>query len=98
MSDINFLDNKPGDDGAKPKDKGDKKSKLVWSDPKKEAKSSKSSAFAFLPFINKPAPIGKIPAAPIDKNKLKRSRQEILNLIKHHENSRLLPLAKRLMK
>ncbi|MDD4271880.1 MAG: hypothetical protein PHF50_03690 [Patescibacteria group bacterium] len=87
MSGINFLDNKKGDD-QKPKE--DKKEKLVWSDPEKEGKSPKGSAFSFLPFINKKEPVDKNSSPVIDKNKIKESREEILNLIKHHENSKPL--------
>ena len=88
MSDINFLDNQQHGQDQKPKAKDDKKDQLVWSNPEKEIKGPKSSAFSFLPFINKPAPINKNSVSPINKNKLKQSRKEILNLIKHHENSK----------
>lgn len=91
MSDINFLDNKkPGDDQEpKDKDKDDKKKELTWSSPKKQAGGFKSLPFSFLPFMNKPAAANKnLVSVAADKNKIKRSRQEILNLMKHYENSR----------
>lgn len=93
MSDINFLDNKkPGDD-QESKDKDGKKKELIWSSPKKQASGLKSSPFSFLPFMNKPAATNKNPASAVaDKNKIKQSRQEILSLMKHYENSR--PLVK----
>ncbi|MBI2459631.1 MAG: hypothetical protein HYV53_03710 [Parcubacteria group bacterium] len=86
MSDINFLDNKKRGDGQKPESKDDKKETLAWSNPEKEVKSRKNSAFSFLPFTNKPASVNKNFVAPIDKSKLKRSREEILNLIKQQKN------------
>ncbi|MFA6307181.1 MAG: hypothetical protein WCV70_04395 [Patescibacteria group bacterium] len=94
MSDINFLDNKKNGDDQEPKDKGDKKERIAWSNPRKEAKSSKGSFFSFWPSLNKKKPINKISAAVVDKNnivdknKIKKSREEILNLIKHHEYSK----------
>ncbi|MDP2736635.1 MAG: hypothetical protein Q8O59_02490, partial [bacterium] len=91
MSTINFLDNKKHED-QKPKD--DKKEKLAWSSPKKEVKDPKGSAFSFLPFLNKKEPVDKNSASLADKNKIKQSREEILNLIKHHEDSKPLPQEK----
>jgi len=88
MSGINFLDNKKHSDDQKSKDKDDKKEKLAWSNPKKEAKDPKSSVFPFLSFMNKKEPADKSSASIIDKNKIKQSREEILNLIKHHDNSK----------
>ncbi len=95
MSDINFLDNKKPGDNQKPKDKDSKKEKLAWSSPKKDDDSSKSAFFSFLPFANKKEPAGTPPVSIIDKNKIKQSREEILNLIKHHENSKPQPEEKK---
>lgn len=92
MSGINFLDNQKSGDDQKPKGKDNKKEKLAWSNPEKEIKGSKSSAFSFLPFINKKEPADKSSASIIDKNKIKESREEILNLIKHHEDAK--PISK----
>ena len=87
MSDINFLNNQNHDD-QEPKTKDDLKEKLAWSKPEKETKSFKSAAFSLFPFLKKKMPADK-PAAPvIDKNKIKQSREEILNLIKHQEKSK----------
>ena len=94
MPGINFLDNQKHDDDQKPKDKDDKKAKPAWSEPKKEDKAPKSSAFSFLPFISKKEPADKSAASAIDKNKIKASREEILNLIKHHEDSKPQPQKK----
>jgi len=92
MPGINFLNNQKYD-GRKPKD--DKKDKVVWSDPGKEIKETKkSSAFSFLSFLNKKDPVNKNPASLVDKNRIKQSREEILNLIKHHEDSKPLPREK----
>lgn len=88
MSDINFLGNKKNGDDQGPKDKGDKKEKLAWSNPQKEIKSSKNAFFSFWPSLNKKEPVNKRSAATVDKNKIKQSREEILNLIKHHEYSK----------
>ncbi|MBI4779515.1 hypothetical protein HY797_03645 [Candidatus Falkowbacteria bacterium] len=88
MPDINFLNSKKNGDDQKPKDKGDKKEKLAWSNPEREITDSKKSAFSFLPFINKKEPADKNSSSIIDKNKIKESREEILNLIKRHENSK----------
>lgn len=85
MSGINFLDNQKHDD-QKSKDKDEKKGKLAWSEPQKEIKDSKKAPFSFLPFMNKKEPADKNSA--VDKNKIKQSREEILNLIKHHEISK----------
>jgi hypothetical protein len=85
MPGINFLDNQKKDD-QKPKDKDEKKGKLAWSEPQKEIKDSKKAPFSFLSFINKKEPADK--NSLIDKNKIKQSREEILNLIKHHEISK----------
>ncbi|MDP2736625.1 MAG: hypothetical protein Q8O59_02440 [bacterium] len=94
MPGINFLDNQKHDD-QKPKDKDDKKDKLVWSSPKKEIKEpKKSSNFSFLSFLNKKKPADKSPVSIIDKNRIKQSREEILNLIKHHEDLKPLPKEK----
>jgi len=90
MPAINFLDNKKYDE-QKPKDA---KEKLAWSNPKKEAKNSRVSVFSFLPFTNKKEPLDKNSAFAVDKNKIKRSREEILDLIKRHENSKPLPKEK----
>jgi len=87
MSSINFLDNKKHDNQ---KPKGNKKEKLAWFSPKKEVKGPKGFAFPFLPFRKK-EPTGENSVSIIDKNKIKQSREEILNLIKHHENSESLP-------
>ncbi|MFH0956129.1 MAG: hypothetical protein V1801_02885 [Candidatus Falkowbacteria bacterium] len=91
MSDINFLEDKKHGDDQQPKDKDNKKQKLAWSNPKKEAKGHKNSPFSFLPFVNKKEPPSSSLASIIDKNKIKQSREEILNLIKRHENSKPLP-------
>lgn len=88
MSDINFLDNQRRGEDEELKDKANKKEKLIWSNPEKEAASPKNSAFSFLPFTNKPKSADKKPASLIDKNKIKQSRKEILSLIKRHENSK----------
>lgn len=85
MPGINFLDNQKKDD-QKPRDKDEKKGKLTWSEPQKEIKDSKKVPFSFLSFINKKEPADK--NSLIDKNKIKQSREEILNLIKHHEISK----------
>ncbi|MBU0722034.1 hypothetical protein KKA93_01070 [Patescibacteria group bacterium] len=99
MSDINFLDNKnhDHDHDQKPKDKDNRKEKLAWSIPEKEmkqAKGSKSSIFSFLPFINKKESVDKNFVSAIDKNKLKQSREKVLNLIKHYEYSKPMPKEK----
>jgi len=94
MSDINFLDNKKHDHDQRPKDKDDKNDRLVWSDPKKEAKSFKNSAFSFLPFLNKKESANKSNASINNKNKIKEPREEILHLIKHHENLKVPPKEK----
>jgi len=94
MPGINFLDNKKHDHDQEPKDRDEKKDKLVWSNPKEEAKDSKSASFSLLSFMNKKEPADKPPASIIDKNKIKKSREEILNLIKHHESSKSLPKEK----
>jgi len=88
MSDINFLENQKHGDDQKSKDKSEQKEKPVWSDPEKKAKGQKSSAFSFLPFLNKEEPVDKNSAPIIDKNKIKQGREEILNLIKRHESSK----------
>ncbi|MFH0956001.1 MAG: hypothetical protein V1801_02200, partial [Candidatus Falkowbacteria bacterium] len=94
MSDINFLDNKKHDD-QKPKDKDDKKDELAWSSPKKEIEEpKKSSTFSFLSSLYKKEPADKSSASIIDKNRIKESREEILNLIKRHEDSKPLPKEK----
>jgi len=83
MSDINFLNNQKNSNDQKPKDN---KEELVWSKPEKEIKNSKSSPFSFFSSFKKQNNKSSI-AAP-DKNKIKQSREEILGLIKHHENSK----------
>lgn len=94
MSDINFLDNKPGGDEEKSKDGSEKKERLVWSDPEKKADGRPSSPFSFLPFIGGKNAVGEKSAVAIDKSQLKRSRQEILALIKRQENLKPPPKAK----
>jgi hypothetical protein len=83
MSDINFLNNQKRSNDQKPKDN---KEELAWSSPEKEIKNSKSSPFSFFSSLKKQNNKSSI-AAP-DKNKIKQSREEILGLIKHHENSK----------
>lgn len=89
MSDIDFLDKNPGEE-QKPKSKVKNKSKPVWSEPGKKAAAGGVSAFAFLPFFGKKKEKAKTAAAetqaPIDKNKIRRSRREILELIKMSES------------
>ncbi|MFA5360321.1 MAG: hypothetical protein WC349_05230 [Patescibacteria group bacterium] len=87
MSDINFLNNQKRSNDQKPKDN---KEELAWSSPEKEIKNPKSSPFSFFPSFKKQNNKSSIPAP--DKNKIKQSREEILGLIKHHENSK--PLVK----
>lgn len=84
MSDINFLNNQKRGDDQKPKD--NKKEELAWSNPEKEAKNLKSSPFSFFSSLNKKQ-AGKKSVTAVDKNKIKQSREEILGLIKDHENS-----------
>jgi hypothetical protein len=89
MSEIDFLENKKHDD-QKPKGKDGKKDEIIWSEPEKGKISPKSAPFSFLPFLNKKPGTGTETRATIDKNKIRQSRQEILKLIKHYENSRPL--------
>lgn len=89
MSEIDFLENKKHND-QKPKGKDGKKDEIIWSEPEKGKISPKSAPFSFLPFLNKKPGRGTETRATIDKNKIRQSRQEILKLIKHYENSRSL--------
>lgn len=88
MGDINFLDNKKQEEE---KPENIKKENIAWSEPEKQEDSRGSRVFSFLPFIKKN---GKQPVFKDDKNKIKKSRKEILNLIKHHENSNPEPKKK----
>lgn len=91
MSEIDFLANKKPDDDQKPKNKDDKKEKIIWSEPDEDKPLVKEVPFSLLSFLSK-KPAAKAPAVTpktaLDKNKLKASRQEILKLIKRNENSR----------
>lgn len=87
MSDINFLNNKQSGRNKETTDKVHKKEEPVWSNPLKAAERAKNSPFSFLPFSG-----GK--NAAIDKNKIKKSRQEILALIKRQENLKSAPKEK----
>ena len=88
MSDVNFLNSKKNDDDQKPKE--NKREEVAWSNPEKEIKSSKSSPFSFFSSLNK-KPVDKNSVTETNKNKIKQSREEILDLIKRHGNSNPLP-------
>ncbi len=83
MSDINFLDNKKNNQDQKSKEQ---KEELAWSKPQKEIKNPKKSPFSFFSSLNKKS-VDKDSKPEINKNKIKQSRAEILNLIKRHEYS-----------
>lgn len=82
MGDINFLDNKKQEEDGK--SESIKKENIKWSEPEKKEDLRKKSVFSVLPFIKKN---GEQPVSKDDKNKIKKSREEILNLIKNHKNS-----------
>lgn len=79
MSDINFLENQKRDESAK---RESKKENFAWSDPKKESVAPAKNFFSFLPFIGKKPLSAKSAFLPVDKSKIKKSREETLNLIK----------------
>ncbi|MDO8592897.1 MAG: hypothetical protein Q7R92_03980 [bacterium] len=83
MSDIDFLGHKRGEE--KELKAGEEKPEVIWSEPARQPAGPKAAAWSFLPFLNKkmPAAAAKRPEQAIDKNKIKRSREEILKLIKN---------------
>ncbi len=90
MPDINFLDNKKQEEDRKLKNIQEEN--IAWSEPEKQEIPSKKSAFSFLPFFGLKE--GEI-RQPAEKSKIKKSRKEILSLIKRHENSKPVQEKKR---
>ena len=91
MPDIDFLGNKKDDD-QEPKNQGNKKEKIAWSEPDKDKPLVKETPFRWLSSLTKKKETNQPAQAPksaIDKNKIQKSRREILKLIKHNENSGL---------
>ncbi|MDP2709358.1 MAG: hypothetical protein Q8O93_04960 [bacterium] len=90
---IDFLNNQRDQDEKPKAADGNNRPKLNWSKPEKV--SDKKSPFSFLPFKDGRARSDKTPPPAVDKNKLKRSRQEILDLIKRHESANSRPKEKK---
>ncbi len=94
MSDIDFLATKKREDDLESKNKNSRKEKIDWSEPEDNRAIPKGTAFSMLSFINKKKAVGKSPEPPaaapkpeIDQSKIRRSRREILELIKNHEST-----------
>jgi len=87
MSEIDFLGHKKNSENEKT-DAGETKPDVAWSEPEKQARAAAGAPFSFLPFKNKPKPAAADVSPKVDNNKIKQSRQEILRLIKYHENSK----------
>lgn len=89
MSDIDFLATNKRDDDQESKNKDEKKEKIVWSKPIIPKPAAKRTEFFSLPFLKKKAPAEPLAGAgqAIDKNKIRKSRREILRLIKYHQSS-----------
>ena len=86
MSEIDFLGHKNNSREAKSA-AGETKPEVVWSRPEKQTPAADEASFSFSPFKTKQPP-AEVKAAPaVDHNKIRQSRQEILRLIKRHENS-----------
>ncbi|MFH1254953.1 MAG: hypothetical protein V1667_00530 [bacterium] len=85
MPDINFLDNKKQEEDQKLKNIQEEK--IAWSEPEKQELLRKKRVFSFLPFFG--LKTGE------NKSKIKKSRKEILSLIKRHENSKPVQEKKR---
>ena len=86
MSDINFLPTKDKSDAHKKSDKSDKKEDIKWSKPAEDkiAEDKKKSSGWFSFFKKDTAKSGKLKGKKFDKNNLKHSRQEVLQLIKEY--------------
>ncbi|MCK4500975.1 hypothetical protein KAU11_10800 [Candidatus Babeliales bacterium] len=86
MSDINFLPTKDKSDAHKKSDKSDKKEDIKWSEPtKNKATEDKEKSSGWFSFLKKnSAKNGKLTKDRFDKNNLKHSRQEVLQLIKEY--------------
>ena len=86
MPDIDFLGKAKRSD-QKPKAKDDKKKEIIWSSPEDNKPLPKERSFSLVPFFiknrSKHAAAGAL--APVDKNRIKNSREEILKLIKKNE-------------
>jgi hypothetical protein len=89
MSDINFLDNKKRFDGQESEGKGDKREeKMIWSRPENDKPIAKGITWlSFLKKKEKDERAGAERKPTIDKNKVKESRREILELIKKHDEN-----------
>jgi len=89
MSEIDFLGHENNSETDKPREDKEKQ-EIAWSEAERKKKSLKSSPFAFVPFLKKKQTTEATETSVqtgVDKNKLKKSRQEILKLIKDHEKS-----------
>ncbi|MDD4900860.1 MAG: hypothetical protein PHS62_01955 [Patescibacteria group bacterium] len=88
MSDINFLTGKKNSRDQEAENKGEEK--IIWSEPEHGKAMPQEGGFKDLPFLSKPSQSPKLSPAPkpaSDKDKIKKSRREILNLIRQKEIS-----------
>ncbi len=85
MDEINFLSNKEKEIDEKKAEKKKNEEQIIWSKPADDlSKDQTKSSSGWFAIFNKDKSLKKA-ERPIDQSKLKKSRREILELIKQHE-------------